>query len=87
MIASPLEHLEQDVLQRISAHRKRRAERAAVPAGALVTACALIAGLGVGVASAHRYQTVVPSEAVVLGDDASLAPSTLLASNLLANVP
>lgn len=77
-----LDRLEQDVLGRIANHRQRSANRGAVPLGAVVTACALIVGLGVGIASAqHAHErSPIPSEAVVLGDDASLAPSTLLAN-------
>jgi len=75
----PLEHLEQDVLQRIAAHRRSSTSRAALPISVVVTACALIVGLGVGVASAQRYHTV-GAETVVLGDDAMLAPSSLLAN-------
>ena len=74
-----LELLEQDVLLRISAHRRSAANRAAMPISVVVAACALIVGLGVGVASAQRYHHV-SAETVVLGDDAQLAPSSLLAS-------
>lgn len=89
MISEPsLDKLEQDVLLRIVAHRQHGASRGAVPVSALVTACALIAGLGVGVASAQHHQMTRASEDVVLGEDASLAPSSLLvASNLLASGP
>jgi hypothetical protein len=75
-----LERLEQDVLVRIRAHRQRSDSRSALPVGAVVTACALIVGLGVGVASAQHHESLGASEAVVLGDDAMLAPSSLLAS-------
>lgn len=75
-----LERLEQDVLSRIRAHRERGNGRSALPVAAVVTACALIVGLGVGVASAQHRQSAGASEAVVLGEDASLAPSSLLAS-------
>jgi hypothetical protein len=75
-----LERLEQDVLSRIQAHRVRATHRSALPVGAVVTACALIVGLGVGVASAQHRESLGASEAVVLGDDAMLAPSSLLAS-------
>lgn len=75
-----LEGLEQDVLLRIQAHRAHGANRGALPLGVVVTACALIIGVGVGVASAQHRQTVGASETVVLGEDASLAPSSLLAS-------
>jgi hypothetical protein len=75
-----LERLEQDVLSRIRSHRQRANNRSALPVGAVVTACALIVGLGVGVASAQRRQSTGASEAVVLGEDAMLAPSSLLAS-------
>lgn len=75
-----LERLEQDVLSRIQAHRKRASSRSALPIGAVVTASALIIGLGVGVASAQHRQSTGASEAVVLGEDALLAPSSLLAS-------
>ncbi len=82
MISEPsLESLEQDVLLRIVAYRQRDTTRSAVPIGVVVMACALIAGLGVGVARAqHRQHTIQASEAVVLGDDAQLAPSSLLVS-------
>jgi hypothetical protein len=75
-----LQSLESDVLSRIRAHREHASTRAALPLGVVVTACALIVGLGVGVASAEHRQSVGASEAVVLGEDASLAPSSLLAN-------
>jgi hypothetical protein len=80
MITEPsLDRLEQDVLLRISAHRQRGTTPSAVPVGVVVMACALIAGLGVGVTRAQRHQhTIRASEAVVLGEDALLAPSYLL---------
>jgi hypothetical protein len=68
---------------RITAHRRLdTTSRSAVPIGVVVMACALIAGLGVGVARAqqqHQHR-ILASEAVVLGDDARLAPSSLLVS-------
>jgi len=84
-----LESLEQDVLVRIRAHRQRGTSHSAVPIGVVVLTCALIAGLGVGVTRAqHQQQTLQTSEAVVLGDDALLAPSSLLVpSILLVNGP
>ena len=79
-----LESLEQDVLIRIRAHRQRATTHGAVPIGVVVMACALIAGLGVGVARAPQHQQMLQaseaSEAVVLGEDALLAPSSLLVS-------
>jgi len=75
-----LPSLESDVLARIRAHRQHARTDATLPLGAVVTACALIVGLGVGVASAEHHQSIGASEAVVLGEDASLAPSSLLAS-------
>jgi len=75
-----LPSLESDVLARIRAHRQHAHTHAALPLGVVVTACALIVGLGVGVASAEHHQRIGASEAVVLGEDASLAPSSLLAS-------
>ena len=79
-IDSSLPSLESDVLARIRAHREHGQTRAALPLGVVVTACALIVGLGVGVASAEHRQSIGASEAVVLGEDASLAPSSLLAN-------
>jgi len=79
-IDASLQSLENDVLARIRTHRGRAQTRGAVPLGAVLTACALIVGLGVGVASAQHRRSVGPSEDVVLGEDASLAPSSLLAS-------
>jgi hypothetical protein len=79
-IDSSLQSLESDVLARIREHREYARTRTALPLGVLVTACALIAGLGVGVASAQRHQSVGASETAVLGEDAYLAPSSLLAS-------
>jgi hypothetical protein len=74
-----LEQLEADVLRRIAAFRQTGSSAGVYPVGALVTVCALLAGLAIGVR--HAHQTVVTgSEAAVLADDASLAPSTLLAS-------
>jgi hypothetical protein len=75
-----LPSLESDVLARIRAHREHSHTRGALPLGVVVTACALIVGLGVGVASAEHRQSIGASEAVVLGEDASLAPSSLLAN-------
>jgi len=75
-----LERVEQDVLLRIDAYRQNAVNRAAVPLGAVVTACALIVGLGVGMVGARRHHSTFASEAVVLGVDASLAPSSLLAN-------
>lgn len=75
-----LPSLEHDVLARIRAHREHANSRGALPLGVVVTACALIVGLGVGVASAEHHQNMGASEAVVLGEDASLAPSSLLAN-------
>jgi hypothetical protein len=80
MTDASLPSLESEVLARIRAHRQRAQDRGALPLGVVVAACALIVGLGVGVASAQHRQSVGPSEAVVLGEDASLAPSSLLAS-------
>jgi hypothetical protein len=78
---SSLESLEQDVLLRIRTHRQRGTAHSAVPIGVVVLACALIAGLGVGVARAQQHQQrIQASEAVVLGEDALLAPSSLLVS-------
>lgn len=74
-----LEHLEQDVLIRIAAHRRASQSRAALPISVVVAACALIVGLGVGVESAQHYRHM-GAETVVLGDDALLAPSSLLAN-------
>lgn len=65
------------MLVRISAHRHNTVSRATMPIGVAIAACVLIAGLGVGVASAQRYHGV-GAEAVVLGDDAQLVPSSLL---------
>jgi hypothetical protein len=81
-IDTSLHSLESDVLARIRAHRQHGHPRAALPLGVVVTACALIVGLGVGVASAEHRQSssIGASETVVLGEDASLAPSSLLAS-------
>ncbi|MGH8141569.1 MAG: hypothetical protein ACREU2_03475 [Steroidobacteraceae bacterium] len=77
-----LERLEQDVMLRIATHRRLdTTSRSAVPIGVVVMACALIAGLGVGVARAQQHQhRILASEAVVLGEDALLAPSSLLVS-------
>ena len=76
---SSLDRIEQDVLLRITAHRQRGTTQSAVSVGVVVMACALIAGLGVGVTRAQRHQqTIQASEAVVLGEDALLAPSYLL---------
>ena len=75
-----LQSLEGEVLARIRAHREHANTRGALPLGVVVAACALFVGLGVGVASAEHHQNIGASEAVVLGDDASLAPSSLLAN-------
>ena len=75
-----LASLESEVLARIRLHREHAPARAALPLGVIIAACALITGLGVGVASAQHRQSIGASEAVVLGEDASLAPSSLLAN-------
>ena len=76
-----LDQLEGAVLARISAHRTRRRERESLPAGVVLTVCALVAGLSVGLVHGHHGSVVGRgSESVVLADDASLAPSSLLTS-------
>jgi hypothetical protein len=74
-----LDGLEQDVLLRIRRHRQHSGAPTALPIGAVLAACALIVGLGVGVITAQHRPMVWGSETVVLGDDALLTPSSLLA--------
>ena len=77
---SSLERLENDVLARIVAHRQMQSGRHSLPVGVLVVVCALAAGLGAGIFHSQRLPYGGGSESVVLAEDASLAPSTLLAS-------
>jgi hypothetical protein len=74
-----LEQLEEDVLRRIAGYRRTGSSNGVYPVGAIVTVCALLAGLAIGVRLADRAPAS-GSEAAVLADDASLAPSALLAS-------
>jgi len=72
-----LERVEAEVLARIAAVRQADSSTGVYPVGAIVMVCALLAGLAIGVRHAER--TSAPgSEAAVLADDASLAPSALL---------
>jgi hypothetical protein len=73
-----LERLEELVVSRIVAHRQNHDSRRDIPAGVILTVCALIAGLSAGVQRAHRYPSSPGSESAVLAEDASLAPSSLL---------
>jgi hypothetical protein len=78
-----LQSLEADVLARIATHRKRgaRGAGAALPVGIAVIVCALAAGLGTGLRHLPRQAAATNSESVVLAEEASLAPSTLLVSS------
>jgi ABC-type dipeptide/oligopeptide/nickel transport system permease subunit len=74
-----LAQLEADVFARMAAHRRMQSGRRSLSIGVLMVACALVAGLGAGLFHA-RGARAPGSESVVLADDASLAPSTLLAN-------
>jgi hypothetical protein len=76
-----LDRLEADVLKRIDAHRRMRSARFSLLLGTLLAVTALGSGLWTGVSELQRRTTRPGSEAALLDDDLSLAPSSLLASN------
>jgi hypothetical protein len=76
---SRLEQLEADVLARIAAFRESGSSRGIFPVGAIITVCALLAGLAIGMRHAQDAP-LTGSETAVLAEDAGLAPSTLLVS-------
>jgi hypothetical protein len=76
-----LDLLETDVLSRIAAHRQAQKNLRALPVMLLICFTALAGGWLTGWASPHHKAPAPRSEAALLADDVSLAPSSLLASN------
>jgi hypothetical protein len=76
-----LDKLEADVLSRVAGHRASMKSRSALPVALLVAFTALAGGLLTGISEPHRHGAGRASEAALLADEVSLAPSSLLASN------
>jgi hypothetical protein len=76
-----LEALEIDVLSRIAAHRQAEQSAGTLPIALLVSVTALASGLLTGISEPQRGASRQGSEAALLADDVSLAPSSLLASS------
>jgi hypothetical protein len=76
-----LDSLESDVLTRIASHRQAQESLRAVPVALLICFTALAGGWVTGWANPHYKARPAASEAALLADDVSLAPSSLLASN------
>jgi hypothetical protein len=77
---SPLDLLESDVLARIRRHRLAQSSIRPIPIAIAVCVSALAGGLLTGMAERHRDDPA-GSEAALLADDLSLAPSSLLANS------
>ena len=75
-----LARLEAAVLSRIAAHRDAVKAIRALAVPILITMTALASGLVTGIGQLHR-RTTNSSEAALLAEEATLAPSSLLASN------
>jgi hypothetical protein len=75
-----LDQLEGDVLARIALHRRSLTGPKVLPVALVICAAALIGGLLTGRAQS-RHVPPKGSEAALLAEDVSLAPSSLLASN------
>jgi hypothetical protein len=73
--------LETEVLSRIATHRRAQQAAGTLPIALLVSITALASGLLTGISEPYRWTTGQGSEAALLADDVSLAPSSLLASN------
>jgi hypothetical protein len=76
-----LDALESEVLQQIAAHRQARYSKGTLPIALLVTVTALATGLLIGISEPRPAPVRPGSEAALLADDVSLAPSSLLANN------
>jgi hypothetical protein len=76
-----LDGLESDVLSRITAHRKAQKSIGALPVALLLAFTALASGLLTGISGPHRPVNSRGSEAALLAEEVTLAPSSLLASN------
>jgi hypothetical protein len=76
-----LDGLESEVLSRIATHRQAQRPTGALPVALLLAFTALASGLVTGIAGPHRHSAARSSEAALLADEISLAPSSLLASN------
>jgi hypothetical protein len=76
-----LDALEIHVLSRIAGHRHAQQAAGTLPIALLVSITALASGLLTGISEPYRWATRQGSETALLADDASLAPSSLLASN------
>ena len=75
-----LARLEAAVLSRIAAHRDAVKATRALAVPILITMTALAGGLVTGIGQPHQ-NTTNSSEAALLAEEATLAPSSLLASN------
>ncbi len=76
-----LDSLESDVLSRIASHRQAQRSWRALPVALLICFTALASGWVTGWAGPRHKARPAASEAALLADDVSLAPSSLLASN------
>jgi len=76
-----LDALETAVLSRIAAHRRAQESAGTLPIALLVSVTALASGLLTGISEPYQWAARQGSEAALLADDVSLAPSSLLASN------
>jgi hypothetical protein len=77
-----LDDLEAEVLKQIAAHRQARYSKGTLPIALLVTVTALATGMLIGISEPRQTPARPGSEAALLADDVSLAPSSLLANNL-----
>jgi hypothetical protein len=75
-----LDRLESEILARIRRHRLDQSSIRPLPIAIVVCVSALAGGLLTGLAERHR-DAPPGSEAALLADDLSLAPSSLLASS------
>jgi hypothetical protein len=76
-----LDTLESDVMARIASHRHAQKSLRGLPVALLICFTALASGWLTGWARPHHKPPPSGSEAALLADDVSLAPSSLLASN------
>jgi hypothetical protein len=76
-----LAKLEAAVLSRIAAHRDGVKAMRALTVPVLITVTALASGLATGIGDQLHRRTTNSSEAALLAEEATLAPSSLLASN------
>ena len=76
-----LSRLESDVMSRIALHRQAQKSLHGLPIALLICFAALASGWLTGWERPHHKASPSGSEAALLADDVSLAPSSLLASN------